>query len=122
VVAVFLPRGLLGAGPRDGALWALARGIPLGVVGWSAVEILDLAPLPFLHASGIKLGAGELCVVFGILLTPPLPAEQVETRLWRPALWHEEAARLAAVPWYRDPRVLSRGLLALSAALLIWWW
>jgi len=122
VVAVFLLGIFWRRANGTGALWALAGGIPLGVAGWTAVEILGLAPLPFLYASGIMLAVRALCVVVGSLLTPPPPAEQVETRLWRPALWHEEAARLSAVPWYRDPRVLSGGLLALSAALLIWWW
>lgn len=105
-----------------GAFWALAAGIPLVVAGWIVVEIVKLFRFPFLYGSGVMLMVGIALVVGGSLLTSPPPSKQVETLLWRPAVWRKDSAELAAVPWHRDPRVLSVTLLLMCAALLIMWW
>jgi SSS family solute:Na+ symporter len=122
VVAVFLLGIFWRRANGSGALLALAAGLPLGASGWLAVEVFGVLDLQFLYASGVMLAVGVLLVVAGSLLTAPPPPERIRTRLWRPALWHEEKERLAALPWHRDPRLLSAVLVALCAVLLVWWW
>jgi SSS family solute:Na+ symporter len=56
------------------------------------------------------------------LATAPPSAEQTRGATWTPALWRQEARELAGKPWYASYRVQSAGLLALTAAVVAWWW
>jgi len=54
--------------------------------------------------------------------TPPPRLEHVRDCLWSRSLWDRESVSLARKPWYQNYRVLSAGLLCLTAAIVIWWW
>jgi SSS family solute:Na+ symporter len=45
----------------------------------------------------------------------------VDRFVWRPAFYREESAELAAVPWFRNYRVLSVLLLAAALVFIIIW-
>jgi SSS family solute:Na+ symporter len=48
--------------------------------------------------------------------------EKTEGLMWTPATWHEESADLASLPWWQNYRVLSVGLLAITAVIVISFW
>ena len=53
-----------------------------------------------------------------ISMTPP-PAEKVEGCTWTKAHYDAESATLAGVPWWQNYRVLSIGLLLLTALTVL---
>lgn len=122
VVVVFVGGIFWARGNRQGAMAALLGGIPLGVAGWLANEVLGVWDLQFLYASGVMLGLAALLFVAVSLATAPPPAERTGDATWTPALWREEGRALAGKPWYANYRVQSAGLLALTAAVVAWWW
>ena len=121
VVAVFLLGIFWPRGNRQGALWTLGAGIPLGVAAWWANEIGGATDLPYLYASGVMLAVSVLVFVAVSLATPP-PGKDAAGCTWSPGLWREERRELAGRPWYDDYRRLSAGLAALTFVIVLWWW
>ncbi|TQV68229.1 sodium/solute symporter [Exilibacterium tricleocarpae] len=66
-----------------------------------------------------------ICAAANIVIsaTAPAPAaEVVEHYTWKPALYHAETRELAALPWYQNYRVLSIGLLLVTAGIVVTFW
>ena len=121
VVALFLLGLLWPRGNRAGALWTLGLGIPVGIGGWIANEILGATEIQYLYASGLMLLASAALFVAASLATPPPRAEQVRGCTWDPAFWPPGAPG-ARPPWYADYRLLAALLLAVTATIVVWWW
>jgi len=101
-----------------GALAGLVVGVPLGILGWAAVEWLALFELQFLYAAVIMFGLGLLLVVGVSLATPPPATDRIEGRVWQPS----DAAVMPGTPWHRDYRWQSLALGPLTLAAVTWRW
>ncbi len=121
IVAIFLLGIFWQRATNQAAIATLIGGVALGATGWAMNEILDIFEIQFLYASGIMFALSCLTMVVVSLLTPPPAPERVENTTWRPRIWRAETQELAAKPWYQNYRVLSVGLLALTAIMVIWW-
>jgi len=118
VVAVFLLGLFWRRANSAGALAGLVVGVPLGVLGWIAVELWALFELQYLYAAVLMFVLGLALVIVASLLTPAPAASEVEAHVWHP----EDAAVKSGEAWYRDYRVQSLALAAITLAVVIWWW
>jgi len=129
VVAVFLGGIFWARGTSQAGFWTLAVGIPAGVAGWIGNEILGVAEIQFLYASGIMLALSALLFLTVSLSTPAPDPHRLEG-----LVWHRKARRSPmgeagtvdspsrALPWYTDYRFLSVCLLIAAGAIVAWWW
>jgi SSS family solute:Na+ symporter len=118
VVAVFLCGLFWRRANGAGALAGLAVGVPLGMCGWSAVELFGLFELQYLYAAVLMFVLG-LGLVVGVSLATPAPdAAQVEGHVWR----RSDADVVAGTPWFKNYKVQSLAVLTLALAVVVWWW
>jgi SSS family solute:Na+ symporter len=117
IIGIFWPRA-----NAAGALATLLIGVPLGILGWAANELLDWLPLQYLYAAGIMFALSALILVAVSLATAPPHPDKVQQCTWRPALWRQETRDLADTPWYANYRYMALGLTLLAAAMVVWWW
>lgn len=122
VVVVFLLGIFWRRANRHGAFYTLAVGVPLGIAGFVANEVYQISSIQFLYAAGISFAVSCLILISVSLATSPPPEEKVEGLTWRRELWTSESRALEGTPAYRNYRYLSFVLLAVTAALVIWWW
>ncbi len=122
VVAVFVLGILWRRANRHGAFYTLAIGVPLGVAGFVANEVFRLSSIQFLYVAGISFAVSCLLLVTVSLATAAPPREKVDGLTWERSIWAEESRALQNVPPYLNYRYLSLGLLAATAAIVIWWW
>jgi SSS family solute:Na+ symporter len=118
VVAVFVCGLFWRRANGAGALAGLTVGVPLGVAGWLAVELWDFFELQYLYAASVMFAIGLLLVVAVSLATPPPDATHIEGHVWKPA----DAAVAPATRWFANYKHQSLALLALTTALVAWWW
>jgi len=118
VVAVFSLGLFWRRANSAGALAGLLVGVPLGLGGWVAVEVLSLFDLQYLYAAVLMFVLGLVLVVAVSLLTPAPPAAEVEAQLWH----REDAAPEAGEAWYRDYRFQAAALAAITVGVVVWWW
>ena len=118
VVAVFLLGLFWRRANAAGALAGLVVGVPLGVVGWMAVELLGLIEVQYLYAAVVMFVVGLALVIVVSLLTPAPDPHEVEGHVWRP----KDAAVKPGKHWYEDYRLQSAALVTITLALVIWWW
>jgi SSS family solute:Na+ symporter len=118
VVAVFLLGLFWRRANSAGALAGLIVGVPLGVLGWIAVELWALFELQYLYAAVLMFVLGLALVIAASLLTPAPAASEVEDHVWHP----EDAAAKPGETWYRDYRLQAVALAAITLAVVIWWW
>jgi SSS family solute:Na+ symporter len=118
VVAVFLLGLFWRRANGAGALAGLLVGIPLGIVGWVAVELLGMIELQYLYAAMLMFVVGLALVIVASLLTPAPAASKIEGHMWR----REDAATKPGQPWYQDYRLQSAALVAITLVVVVWWW
>ena len=118
VVAVFLLGLFWWRANGFGALAGLVVGIPIGIGGWVAVEMLGMFELQYLYAAVVMFAVGLFLVVAASLATPPPDPAVIEERAWQPS----DAAVSAGTPPYRDYRWQAVLLGAVTLAVVIWWW
>lgn len=122
VVAVFLLGIFWRRGTRWGALATLVGGILLGAICWILVEILVVFKIQYLYACGLMLLLSCVLHAAVSLATKPPPEEKLEKTTWRAEIWTHDSEQLRGKPWYANYRVLSTGLMAITAAVVVWWW
>ncbi|MGN6555448.1 MAG: sodium transporter, partial [Verrucomicrobiota bacterium] len=76
-------------------------------------HFLYVAPLIFLVSLAIIVGVS--------LVTEPPSAQAVERYVWKKSFFSQESAELAALPWFKNYRVLSIALLILTAIFVYIW-
>ena len=76
----------------------------------------------FLYLAPILLVISLATLVVVSLATAKPDEETVRELTWSPALLAAEAPELAALPWYKNYRYQSLGMLVLIAILVIAWW
>lgn len=133
VAGVFWPRA-----NRHGAFWALVGGLAvsagvfaLNVSGALVVQTGPLSPeqvasgapvLHFLYLPAVLLAVSLAILAAVSLATAPPDPERVRELTWTPSFFRAERAELAALPWYKNYRVQSAALVALTAVILAAFW
>lgn len=101
------------AGMATGHL-AAAVFLVLTVTGTYAINFLYLAPILLLIA---------MAVMVVVSLNTPAPApEKVDGLTWSPAYWRAESRQLEGVPFWKNYRVQSVALAAITAVVVVWFW
>lgn len=119
VCALFLV-GLFwrGANAKGAAAAILAGLIGGAALFWANVLSPQPLGLHFLLVAPILFALSAVVLVAVSAATAPPPAAQVAAMLWTPAFYRDETRALAAEPWWRNYRVQSVLLLALTAAIV----
>lgn len=122
VVAAFMLGLFWKRANAHGAFWSLISGFAIAVFlllsemnEWfpeiNEVHFLHKAPLLFLF-----------CAIMHVvisLITPPPSEEKLEGYTWRRDILVAESEELAALPWYKNYRILSVILLVITAMIVI---
>lgn len=123
VVTVFLFGVFWRRANAAGAAAALVTGL-----AFAAVMVLrggKLAPFtdwhPFLYVPPLLFVLTSLALVVASLLTAAPDKPGLDRFVWSARLYREETAELAGVAWYRNHRILSLLLLALTLWFLVVW-
>ncbi|WP_281300573.1 MULTISPECIES: sodium:solute symporter [unclassified Iodidimonas] len=123
IVAMFVFGVLWKRANASGGFASLVVGGLAGAAFFIINEVvLDAPAIGFLYVAPILFVLSSIVLVIGSLLTPAPALEKTEGLMWTPATWHEESADLASLPWWQNYRVLSVGLLAITAVIVISFW
>ncbi|GEQ99022.1 sodium/glucose cotransporter 2 [Iodidimonas gelatinilytica] len=123
IVAMFVFGVLWRRANASGGFAALVVGGLAGVVFFIGNQVLvDEPVISFLYVAPILFVISSITLVVVSLMTPPPLPEKTEGLLWTPATWHAESEDLAALPWWQNYRILSVGLLAVTAVIVISFW
>jgi SSS family solute:Na+ symporter len=121
VVAVFLAGLFWKRASASAAFTALLTGLTFAVLLLLFRDKTPLAGWNFLYVAPL-LFVVSLAILFGVSLVTPAPArEVVERYVWTPAFFRNETAGLADVPWYKNYRIQSLLLLAVTAIFIYVW-
>jgi len=122
VVVVFMLGIFWHRGTATAAEVTLTIGIPLGVIGWMLNEIVLVFQIQFLYACGLMTLVSILIYVSTSLVTKKPSPEQIVSLTWNYDFWRSESKQLRKLPWYRDYRIQSAGLLVTALAIVAIWW
>jgi SSS family solute:Na+ symporter len=120
VVAVFLGGIFWPRANRHGAFATLCFGLPVGLAAWFANEILHLTTIQFLYGSAIVFVL-SLATLVAISLCSPAPPVKTARHTWSRRHWSAETRALKGRAWYANYRFQGAGLLALTAAVVVYW-
>ncbi len=122
IVALFLMGAFWKRANASGAFAALMVGLFGGAGLFVVNEILHITNIHFLYIAPILLVACSVVMVIVSLRTDPPSEEQVKPYLWTKEYYTEETALLKGVAWYKNYRVLSLLLCAITAWIVIAFW
>lgn len=97
-------------------------GLPLGLAGWVANEIIGVFSIQYLYASGVMFAASCALMVGVSLATRPADRAQLGDMVWSRGLWLADMRGLRGVTWYRNWLVWSAVLAIATAMIVVWWW
>ena len=122
VAAVFLAGLFNRRVNRAGAAWGLIVGTVCGAAGFIAIEIGRWLPVHFQIAAVIVFLVSLLAAFAGSLSTPPEDPARITPLMFTRQIWRAESEDLRPVPAWRNYRYLALGLVALTAAVVAWFW
>ncbi len=104
-----------------GALLAVVTGLVVGVGLFIGIELLGVFHWHFLYVAFFLFVLAAMVAIAGSFLAPPPPTEKIAGFTWNLRFFREESQQLNAMPWYKNYRWQSLGLLLVTAAL-VWTW
>jgi len=122
VVALFILGTFWKRASASGAYWTILGGNLVSFGLFMANEVFGLITLHFLYVVPILF---IICILFLILASVMSAPEEEGLRddyVWTPAIYHAETAELKTLAWYKNYRILSVGLLGITAALVLSFW
>lgn len=122
VVALFLVGIFWRRANAHGAFAALMIGLITGLGLFFSIEVFEVLQLHFLYAAPILLVIATISMVLVSLATAAPVPEKVEGMTWSPSFYKEESAQLQGIAWYKNYRILSVLLLALTAVIIVAFW
>lgn len=122
IVALFLVGIFWKRANAHGAFSALMMGLIAGLGLFFSVEVFELVQLHFLYAAPILFAVATLGIVGVSLATAPPMQNKVEDMTWSPAFFKEETVQLRDMAWYKNYRILSLLLLALTTVIVVAFW
>lgn len=121
VVAVFLAGLFSKRATATAAFAALLSGLAVAALLMVLRDRTPLGSWNFLYVAPL-LFLVSLAVIAGVSrVTAAPPARAVERFVWQPAYFRAESTALAGVAWFRNYRVLSLLLLAVTAVFVFIW-
>ena len=121
VVAVFMAGLFWKRATASGAFTGLVSGLFISVSLVFGIHYTPMAHWHFLYVAPLVFAA-SLAIVVGVsLATAAPPAEKVKTYVWRKSVFTDESHQLAAMPWFKNYRVLSVLLLAAAVVFIYIW-
>ena len=122
-VVVLFTLGIFWRGGTAAAATAtLAAGIPLGLLGWVINEIAAVYQIQFLYACGLMTLISAVIFIGTSLVTAKPSRRQVDALTWNSDFWRHESRHLEHLPWYRNYRYQSAGLLVVVLIIVFYWW
>lgn len=118
VVVVFLAGILVKRITPVAALTTLVVMQAAGLVGFLAIEVGGMVDLQFLYASGISVVLSVLVLSGVTMVTTPREYGEIEDVTWSRSFWSEESAALEGVPLWKNYRVLTVVMLAVTAIIV----
>lgn len=107
---------------RHGAFYALAIGIPLGIIGFFSNEIFGLMDIHFLYACFVLLLING-AIMIGVSMNSEAPdPEVVRQYTWSKKMYDDETKDLEGLPWWQNYRYQSMVILALTAMIVGYFW
>lgn len=123
VVALFVWGVLWRRANATGGFACLLVGVAGGVLFFAANEVmLDARAVHFLYVAPILFVLSSAVLVGASLATAPPEPDKIDNLVWSKRHYRAETAELAALPWWQNYRILSLGLLALAAAIVVSFW
>jgi solute:Na+ symporter, SSS family len=121
VVAVFILGLFWKRATANGAFYGLAGGLGLAVLLMLFIRHTPMADWHFLYVAPLLFAlSGGLVAIVSLLGASP-PDDAVSRFVWRPSFYSEETASLSGVAWYRNYRIFSLLLLALTFVFYLVW-
>jgi SSS family solute:Na+ symporter len=122
IAAVFLTGLFIRRVNNAGAGWGLFVGTVASVVLFFGVEVLHLIPLHFLVAAMVIFVVSLAAIAAGTFSAPAPDVGRIAPLMFSKAVWHAESAHLRAVKPWLNYRYLSIGLMAITVAIVVWFW
>lgn len=122
VVALFLIGIFWKRANAKGAFYAILLGTSSGAVLFVINEILKWTHLHFLYVAPLLLGISSLVLVLVSLKTTPPPLSKVQNFSWSRTFFKAESTQLQRVPFFKNYRFLSLGIIILTAIILYCFW
>jgi SSS family solute:Na+ symporter len=104
-----------------GALAGLVAGHTASVI-FLILSITGVLVFNFLYLAPILLLISMAVMAVVSLRTAPPPLEKTEGLMWTPAFFRAETRELEGVPFYKNYRVQSAALVAVTAVIVVWFW
>lgn len=120
IAAVFITGLFWRRANARGAGFALVAGTSASFVLFYLIEIAHRLPLHFLIAAMVIFLIALFALIAGSLTAPAPEAARIAPLMFSGEIWREESAHLKTVPWYRNYRLLSLGLLGVTAGVVFW--
>lgn len=121
VVAVFMLGLFWRRATATAAFAALLTGLVLALPMILLIDRTPVADWHFLYRAPLLFAISAAVMVLVSLFTAPPRPEAVERFVWTPAIFREETTALHGVAWYRNHRILSLLLLAITALFILVW-
>ena len=104
-----------------GAISGMVAG-HLAAVGFLMATVLTDFSINFLYLAPVLLVVAMVVMVVVSLSTPAPAPEKVDGLTWTPAFYRAESAELAGVPFWKNYRVQSVALIAVTAVVVALFW
>jgi SSS family solute:Na+ symporter len=105
-----------------GAFAALMVGFVSGLLFFMANVVLSWTNIHFLYVAPILFVVSFLTIVGVSVMTTPPDQEAVQAYLWTRKFYDAETIELKELAWYQNYRILSIGLLVLTALTVGAFW
>ncbi len=122
IAAVFLTGLFVRRVNSAGAGWGLAVGTASSVGLFLLVEVFHAVPLHFLVAAMVIFLISLAAIAAGTLSAPAPDVARVAPLMFSRAVWRAETEHLKAVRPWQNYRYLSLALMALTVAIVVWFW
>ncbi|MCP4332668.1 MAG: sodium/solute symporter [Gammaproteobacteria bacterium] len=119
VVTMFLAGMFWRRANSAGAVATIVAGVVGGAILFVLNEITNSVVLHFLYIAPLLFVVCTAAMIIVSLASAEPAAEKVASMTWSPQFFRDETAELAALPWYKNYRILAA---ILTAAFLIQLW
>lgn len=86
------------------------------------VEVFHAIPLHFLVAAIVIFAISFAALLAASLAAPAPDPARIAPLMFTRSVWAEETGHLRTVKWWQNYRFLSLGLLAVTTAIVVWFW
>lgn len=122
IAAVFVAGFFFPRANAMGAACGLVVGTVASFVGFLGIEILGIIPIHFQVAAVLIFLLALASVLMGSLMAPAPDITRIASLMFSRMTWRAETLSLKSRPFYKNYRYLSLALMALTGAIVIWFW